>query len=154
METTEKPEHFQGGYYYFQGVTINNLVINGDMAKSCSDQFMNAPTPQCIVNGDVLVKALQQCQEYIWGNAAYSIGFCVCRDIYHLENNATQYERILNERGIPLPPGTVNTTISRNPWMKYHVDKWECNGASERAMRLRDVLKERMETLLGAKITA
>ena len=79
----------------------------------------------------------------------------VCRDIYHMGDNASQFERLLNEKGILLPAGTINTAMSRNQWMKYHVDKWEENGASERALKLRDAFKEQVETLLiNAKKTA
>ncbi len=68
----------------------------------------------------------------------------VCRDVYHMGDNASQYERLLNEKGILLPAGTINTAMSRNQWMKYHVDNW-----------LRDAFKEQVETLLiNAKKTA
>ena len=33
----------------------------------------------------------------------------VCRDIYHMGDNASQFERLLNEKGILLPAGTINT---------------------------------------------
>ena len=45
---------------------------------------------------------------------------------------------------------TENTAMSRNPWMKYPIDSWEENGASERALRLRDALMEQVEMLLIA----
>ena len=35
METTEETSHRRGGtYYYFEGATIHNLVINGNMSKT------------------------------------------------------------------------------------------------------------------------
>ena len=34
METAEKPQQKGGIINYFQGATINNLVINGNMVKS------------------------------------------------------------------------------------------------------------------------
>ena len=35
METTEETSHRQGGIYnYFEGATIHNLVINGNMSKT------------------------------------------------------------------------------------------------------------------------
>ena len=79
-----------------------------------------------------------------------SIAFCVCRDAYHMGDNASQYERILNKRGIMVPAGTINTALSRNQWMKYPIESWEENGASERALKLRNAFKEQVEMLLIA----
>lgn len=100
------------------------------------------------VSSELMVNALKQCGAYIWGNAAYSIAFCVCRDVYHMGDNATQYERILSKRGIMLPAGTINTTINRNHWMKYPIDNWEENGASERALRLRNAFIQQVKMMM------
>lgn len=150
MESEEKPHHSGGIHNYFQGATIHNLVINGNMVKSGPDQFQNTSSEKKSINSEQVVSALKQCGAYIWGNAAYSIAFCVCRDVYHMGDNASQYERMLAERGIVIPAGTINTAMSRNQWLKYHVDNWEENGASDRALKLRDAFKEQVETLLLA----
>lgn len=40
METEETPHHHHGGIYnYFQGATIHNLVINGNMNKNGNDNY-------------------------------------------------------------------------------------------------------------------
>lgn len=41
METEEQPHHLGGIYNYFQGATINNLVINGNMNKTATDHYDN-----------------------------------------------------------------------------------------------------------------
>ena len=41
METEEQPHHSGGIYNYFQGATINNLVINGNMNKNGEDHYEN-----------------------------------------------------------------------------------------------------------------
>ena len=64
-------------------------------------------------------------------------------------DNASQYERMLAEQGIMIPTGTINTAMSRNRWLKFHIDSWEENGASERALKLRDVFMEKVKTLLA-----
>ena len=44
METTETPQHSGNGIYnYFQGATINNLVINGNMTKSGEEHYHSTP---------------------------------------------------------------------------------------------------------------
>lgn len=39
METLEKPQQHGGIYNYFQGATINNLVINGNMTKNGPENY-------------------------------------------------------------------------------------------------------------------
>lgn len=153
METTEQTKRHGGIYNYFQGATINNLVINGNMTKSAPDHFHNASSKsQNSVSGEQVVKALSLCKAYIWGNAAYSVIFCVCRDIYHMENNTSSFERMLNDCGIELPLGTINNAMSRNPWMKYHIDRWEENGVKERVLKLRDEFRTKIGALETSSI--
>lgn len=149
MEDKEKEVHFGGIFNYFEGATINNLVINGNMTKSGTEQYQNNSSRRSTTNvtADALAQALEQCKPYIWGNAAYSVAFCVCRDEYHMENNTSNFERMLGDSGITLPAGTINASISRNPWMKYHIDKWEENGAMDRVLKLRDEFKRQLDIL-------
>jgi hypothetical protein len=97
-------------------------------------------------------KALKECKEkgFIWGNAAYAVIFCVCRDAYGFENNATNFERYLADVGIAIPEGTINNCLSRQPWMRFPVDKWEKNGARNRVLKLRDAFRQQIE-LLGVR---
>ena len=102
-----------------------------------------------VVNGEhqevstvTLMAAVRACGSFIWGNAAYAVPFCVIRDGFKGNGNASNYERQLADEGIVIPPGTINAAMSRNPWMKYHCDNWEQNGASERALKLRDFFKQ------------
>ena len=127
----------------------NHYHEKEDMTQKQEAQAPQAPT-QGSISSEQMVIALKQCSAYIWGNSAYSIAFCVCRDAFNMGDNASQYERKLNKRGIMIPAGTINTAMSRNPWMKYPIDSWEENGASERALRLRDALMEQVEMLLIA----
>lgn len=102
------------------------------------------------VTSELLEEAVSECknQGYIWGNAAYSVPFCVCRDVYSMENNSAFFERLLAECGICIPEGTINNSLCRHPWMRYHIDRWEENGAKERVLRLRDAFREQMGLLL------
>ncbi|MBR6032994.1 MAG: hypothetical protein IKP36_13730 [Bacteroidaceae bacterium] len=97
------------------------------------------------VDSESLSRALKGCKAFIWGNAAYGVVFCVCRDLYHLANNASNFERLLAEAGIEIPDGTINNAMNRNPWMKLHIDKWEQQGVMERVLKLRDSFSQEME---------
>lgn len=117
--------------------------------KTHTEESSDSKVPvQRSISSDQMVTALRLCSAYIWGNAAYSIGFCVCRDAYNMGDNASQYERKLNKRGIMIPAGTINTAMSRNPWMKYPIDSWEENGASERALRLRNAFMQQVKIMV------
>jgi hypothetical protein len=113
-------------------------TIEGEGKSNDSDATKKKASP------DQIMKALDQSKAYIWGNAAYTVAFCVVRDDYDNGENASSFERLLNENGIALPEGTLNAAISRNPWMRYDVDKWDENGAMERAIKLRDFFRQQM----------
>lgn len=50
METTEKPEQNGGIINYFQGATIHNLVINGNMTKNGTENFFGESTQSSTPN--------------------------------------------------------------------------------------------------------
>lgn len=128
-----------GCVFAMPGATVNHTAT----------QQVNARQMPCEgerhFDADALAKVLERCKAFIWGNAAYSIPFCVCRDLYHLANNASHFERMLAEAGIEIPDGTINAAMSRNPWMKLHMEKWEQQGAMERVLKLRDKFIQEME---------
>ena len=97
------------------------------------------------VDTKLLAKVLNKCEAFIWGKSAYGIVFCVCRDLYNLENNASNFERLLAETGIEIPDGTINAAVNRNPWMKLNIEKWEQHCAMQRALKLRDEFKRQMD---------
>ena len=115
--------------------TVNGDVIEAGGVKNVTNHYYGEreeqPTKDLTLDAERLAKALKECKPFIWGNAAYSIPFCVCRDLYHMTNNASLFERMLAEAGIEIPDGTINAAMSRNPWMKLHIEKWEQQGAME-----------------------
>ena len=129
--------------------TVNGDVIAAGGVKKVQEQYYGEreeqPTKDLTLDAERLAKALKECKPFIWGNAAYSIPFCVCRDLYHMTNNASLFERMLAEAGIEIPDGTINAAMSRNPWMKLHIEKWEQQGAMERVLKLRDKFIQEME---------
>ena len=136
--------HFEAG--------SNCQVFNGPcvfaMPGSNVTQQITPSTSQIsgeVLSAEQLAHALKECEAFIWGNAAYSIPFCVCRDLYHLTNNASLFERMLAEAGIEIPEGTINAALNRNTWMKLNIEKWEQQGAMERVLKLRDKFIQEME---------
>lgn len=145
MEKDEQPQQHGGVTNYFQGATIHNLVINGNMTKTGPEYFNAEKQKKAGVTPYMVGRALKQCGTYIWGYAAYSVAFCVCRDDYEgWTDNAADFERKMREQGIDLPDGTVNSAMSRNPFMRYDTDKWDENGAMERVLKLRDEFRQQV----------
>ncbi|MBR6171014.1 MAG: hypothetical protein IKQ51_10020 [Bacteroidaceae bacterium] len=96
------------------------------------------------VKADIIGKALKKCASFVWGNAAYAVAFCVCRDMCGWQDNASYFERQMQQQGIDFPSGTINTTISRNPFMKLNVDKWDGSNVMERVIKLRDEFQQQV----------
>lgn len=58
MEPTETPQQRGGIYNYFQGATINNLVINGNMTKSGTEHYYGAGVHKKIYSDSQVARAL------------------------------------------------------------------------------------------------
>lgn len=138
--------YVQGSYIDIHDNQVVNLSV--DKGEVHVDQTTDSGVDKAVqrpVSSEQVGMALKQCGAYIWGHAAYSIAFCVCRDVYHMGDNASLFERIMAGEGIMMPEGTINSAMSRNPWMKYHIDRWEEQGVMERVLKLRDVFIRQME---------
>lgn len=150
MESTEPTQHRSGIFNYFQGATINNLVINGNMTKSGSEDYHNTGSKETTssVTAEQVVEAVKRCKGIFSTMASYAVAFCVCRDLFHMGNNVSAFERGLRENGIEITDGTINSAISRSDYMKLPIDKWRENGASERTLKLLDMFREKMNDVL------
>ena len=88
------------------------MNINNGETKPMGDNLASTD-----IDSSMVSQALAKCGDYIWGNSAYAVPFCVCRDVYGWEDNASLFERKLELEGVELPPGTINTAINRNPYI-------------------------------------
>ena len=131
---------------YVQGSYIDihdneNVYLSVDKAEVRMGQTAAEEAPATLT-ADLLGKAVGGVKEYIWGNAAYAVLFCVCRDEYGWQDNASYFERQLSLLGINIPAGTLNAAISRNPYMRQPVGKWKALGVMERVMVLVERFRE------------
>lgn len=122
------------------------MNINNGEAKPMGDNLASTD-----IDSSMVSQALAKCGDYIWGNSAYAVPFCVCRDVYGWEDNASLFERKLELEGIELPPGTINTAINRNPYMKLPIFKWKDNGAKERVLKFKEEFERLMEDFSETK---
>ena len=99
-----------------------NVYLSVDKAEVKMGQAVAEKEPAKLTE-DLLGKAVGGVKEYIWGHAAYAVLFCVCRDEYGWQDNASYFERQLQLLEINIPPGTLNAAISRNPYMRQPLGK-------------------------------
>ena len=117
-----------------------NVYLSVDKAEVKMGQ--TAEEAPAKLTADLLGKAVGGVKEYIWGHAAYAVLFCVCRDEYGWQDNASYFERQLQLLEINIPPGTLNAAISRNPYMRQPLGKWKALGVMERVMVLVERFRE------------
>ena len=135
-----------GNKIYVQGSYIDihdneNVYLSVDKAEVRMGQTVAEEAPATLT-ADLLGKAVGGVKEYIWGHAAYAVLFCVCRDEYGWQDNASYFERQLSLLEINIPAGTLNAAISRNPYMRQPVGKWKALGVMERVMVLVERFRE------------
>lgn len=123
-----------------------NVYLSVDKAEVRMGQTVAEEAPATLT-ADLLGKAVGGVKEYIWGHAAYAVLFCVCRDEYGWQDNASYFERQLSLLGINIPAGTLNAAISRNPYMRQPVGKWKALGVMERVMVLVERFREQVALL-------
>lgn len=58
METVEKESKMGGIYNYFQGATIHNMVINGNMTKSGPENYYQSSNTEANYSDQQIAKAL------------------------------------------------------------------------------------------------
>ena len=141
------------------GVTFNGSVtFNGPMFDIHDNEHVTivndrqrredkevSPT----LTTELLGEAMSNVMAYVWGNAAYAVVFCACRDVYGWQDNASFFERQLAAVGKEIPAGTVNAALSRNPYMRLPVDKWKGCGVMERVLVLKDKFCEQADALMA-----
>lgn len=152
MDTEKKPEQHGGIYNYFQGATIHNMVINGNMTKSGNENYYQEEhKEEKEISDKQLAKAIENCQESFWGNSSYAVVFCLFRDEYQRTMTQAGFEKMVEmlpytkDRDYMCNPGTIANAFSDNPIFKYHVSKWEENGASQRILKLLNHLRTELE---------
>ncbi len=149
-ELTEE-SHLQGGITnYFQGATIHNLVINGNMTHNGKEYYHSSDHPhntdsEKTVSTEDVAAAYNECKPYVWGAASMATVFAVCRDIYHWPDNASEFERKMELMELDCPPGTITNTIRHNAYMKMHVEKWKNLGAKKRVLILAEEFQNCIE---------
>ena len=101
---------------------------------------------------EVLARAIEICQKYFWGNSAYAVPYCLCRDDYKMVISHGDFEQLVGE--LPFknnvrscPAGTIANAFSDNPIFNEHIDDWEKYNPMKRIVKLRDALRKELNLL-------
>ena len=146
-EENNRVFHIAGNYIEKQEINISGGTNYINTPEDKSDKQQRETTSS--VTPEQVVEAVKGCKGIFSSMASYAIAFCVCRDLYHMEDNMASFERRLRENGIEITEGSIDTAIRRSPYMKYHVDKWRENGADERVLKRRDKFIDSMREVLA-----
>lgn len=100
---------------------------------------------------EMLARAIENCQQYFWGNSSYAVVFCVYRDVLNMKLNKSAFEKKVEElsykkkRDYYCPAGTISNAFSDNPIFKENVDKWDNYNPIPRIVKLRDELRKELK---------
>ena len=99
-----------------------------------------------------MARAIENCQEYFWANSAYAVLFCILRDDYKQKDlSMATFERMVEllpykiTRKRTCPTGTIANAFSDNAIFNSPTDKWDDLNASQRIIKLRDVLRSELK---------
>lgn len=153
METIQKPGEQHGGITnYFQGATIHNMVINGNMTRSGTENYMGERQKvKREATLDDVVSAIRQKSLVANTMASITVVYAVCRDVYKWSMGQAEFERYMTLQGINCPPGTIANTMYHNPFMRDNVSKWAVLGAKQDVLKLRDEVEKAIEEQVKVK---
>lgn len=92
----------------------------------------------------LLIVAIDKCSDFFWANTAMAVVFAICKEDYGFEDNASEFERfmqeVLKELKTPLSYGCPHNTIASakqsGEYLKYPINLWQQHNADLRALRL------------------
>lgn len=98
-----------------------------------------------------LARAIEECQQYFWGNSAYAVVFCIWRDDYKMSSNKTAFEEMVEKlpykkrRSHTCPSGTIANAFMNNPIFNENVSEWDGFNPLPRIIKLRDELRKQLK---------
>jgi hypothetical protein len=103
------------------------------------------------VSAERLARAIENCQQYFWGNSAYAVVFCICRDAYKMQPNKTAFEKMVEQlpykgrRDYKCPLGTIANAFSDNLIFNENIHEWDQFNPLPRIVKLRDELRRELK---------
>lgn len=109
------------------------------------DNMLKSGTNKRMATMTEVATAARACSDQMWGPASLAVIFGISRDLYHLQENATDYEKAMSMQQLNCPPGTIANTFRHNPYLKAHVSRWIALGAKSRVIKLMEKFQSVMD---------
>ena len=135
-------------YEFGNGSRMINIQVN---VNPNGDNSQEESGKKKVLDKELLARAIENCQEYFWGNASYAVVFCICRDDFEAGYTQTGFEEMVEslsykkKRDYYCTTGTIANAFSHNPIFKSHISRWEAQGASSRILKLITMLRKELE---------
>ena len=103
------------------------------------------------IDRDLLTQAIENCQAYFWGNSAYAVVFCICRDDLDMEPNKSSFETMVEslpyskQRSYTCPENTIAAAFANNPIYYDNINNWDGKNPMARIIKLRDELRRQIK---------
>ena len=80
----------------------------------------------------LLLKAIDACREFFWGNTAMAVVFAICKEDYAFEDNASDFERFMQDVLQDLEPAldygcpmnTIASARQSGEYLKHPISSW------------------------------
>lgn len=118
---------------------IGIQIVNGDHHPATAPEQKELSKPRLAV-------AIENCQKYFWGNSAYAVVFCICRDLFKTSFSKTSFEEMVEglpykkKRSFSCPKGTIANAFSDNHIYNENISEWDRYNPLPRITILRDEL--------------
>lgn len=158
QQPQQQPEapNFRG---MFEGATLTNCTQNFIWGNKTVHVHSNREKPVDAgeqpakeLTKERLARAVENCQEYFWGNSAYAVLYCILRDDYKQKDlSRATYERMVEllpytkTREHTCPVGTIDNAFRDNPIFSSPIGNWDALSVQKRIIKLRDELRKQLK---------
>ena len=146
-EENKKPTVNQMAWILNYQPTIKEQHIHmGEKSEDCQ-----TGDSKRVPDNDRLACAIENCQQYFWGNSAYAVLFCILRDDYKITSSKTAFEEMVEKlpykkrRSHTCPTGTIANAFVNNPVFNENVSEWDDFTPLPRIIKLRDELRNALK---------
>lgn len=100
---------------------------------------------------ELLARAIENCQQYFWGNVSYAVVFCICRDDYKKCFARSDFEEMIEQlpykkqRSYCCLAGTIANAFYNNKIFNEPIDEWDKFNPLARITKLRDELRKELK---------
>jgi hypothetical protein len=155
MEREETPQARRGGIVnYFQGATINNLIINGNMNKYGTEHYQSGGKAEQATSysDEQVIEAAKRCQALFWASSAWAVVYRILQSDFGELRNVSQFEtdmeQLTQQMDWRCSAGTITMGLRNNPVLRDKPEEWKKNGAMSRILILQDDFGKAMKAVL------